>query len=172
MSSHRKSIAAICFALAIPLVAFIEDAAGQMTLQGQPQRTKTQTGKKQAGTMQGGVMQPGMMAPGMAPHGAPGAAKSNETYSIVQVGIDYQIVTASSLKSLKKSIEDEYKSADRAYQAAKRDKNNKGVTLTKPTKKTIKVVPGKAGIKTMEKAEQELQKLLNSQNKSGKKTAR
>jgi hypothetical protein len=173
MSSYRKTVAAAFFALALPLFAFVEDAAGQMTLQGQPQRAKAQAGKKQAGMMQGGMMQPGLPAPGMAPHGAPGTAKSNETYSIVQVGADYQIVTASTLKSLKKSVEDEYKAADKAYQAAKKDKNMKGATLTKPVKKTVKIVPGKTGIKTMEKADQELQKLLNDrQNKSGKKSAR
>jgi hypothetical protein len=151
MSSQRKTIVTSLFILSFSFFLFVAEAAAQFTQQ------------------KPGKAQPGMV-PGMAQ--ARPAAKSNETYSIVQVGRDYQIVTASTLKALKKSVEDENKAAEKAYQLAKKDKNNKGVTLPKPEKRTVKPVPGKTGYKTHEKAEDELQKLLLERDKGGRKSVK
>jgi hypothetical protein len=116
----------------------------------------------QQGFGQQGIAQQGAAQQGAAQQNAHSTAKeqapaSKETYNIVEVGKEYQVVAASGMKDLKKRVEDEYKSAKKAYDDAKKDKNKKGAVSEKPEKKTIKTV--KSGIKTQEKAQEELQKL-------------
>jgi hypothetical protein len=166
MSSQRKKIALGLFILAFPIFTFVAEAAAQLTRPMQP--TRTQPGKTQSGMMQQPGM-PGMMQPGKTAQTRPATPVSKETYSIVEVDRDYQIVTASSLKDLKKKLEEEYKSAQKAYLEAKKSKDNKGATLPKPEKKTVKPVPGKSGIKTQEKAQDELLKLQAERDKGGRK---
>jgi hypothetical protein len=74
------------------------------------------------------------------------------------------------MKDLKKRIEDEYKSAKKAYDDAKKDKNNKGAVPEKPEHKSIKTI--KSGIKTQEKADEELKKLQNEHAKSDDKKSK
>jgi hypothetical protein len=106
---------------------------------------------------------------GRTPGGyGPGGARpnTNVTYYIVEVGRDLQIVPKSGMTELKKRVDEEYKAAMKAYEAAKKDKANKGVTLEKPEKKTVKQI--KSGIKGEEKAQLELQKLLSEREKGSK----
>ena len=161
MTSNWKTIAVGLLIVSAPVLLFIPDAAGQMV---QPlQGGRTQTGKTS----------PGMMQSGMAMQGRPGA-KSNETYCIVEVGKDLQIVSKpSGLKDLKKRLDDEYKAADKAYKDAQKDKSKKDPNLPKPEKpekKTVKEI--KSGIKTQEKAQEELQKLLDDRDKNGDKKSK
>jgi hypothetical protein len=146
---------------------FISDAAGQFIMPprnaGNPPPGKTQPGYGQPGTMQRGTGQ----------QTRPTGAKSNETYCIVEVGKDLQIVSKpSGLKDLKKQLDDRYKTANKTYQDAKKDKNNKGVTLEKPDKKDYTVVERKSGFKTQEDAQKELEKMQADRDKGGKKSAR
>jgi hypothetical protein len=131
--------------------------------------------QRQAGMMQQqGVMQqqPGMMQqqPGAMQGHTAATPKSSETYCIVEVAKELQVVSKpKGLKDLKKRLDDEFKSATKAYQDAKKDKANKGVTLEKPEKKTVKEL--KSGIKTQDKAQEELQKMQAEREKSGGKTS-
>jgi hypothetical protein len=159
MSSSWKTSVFGLFALSILVFMFVSEAAGQYTRQ--PQSNRTQPGMQQPGMQIGKSQQP-----------RTGTPASKETYSIVEVGKEYQIVTAASLKDLKKRLKDEFNSAKKAYLEAKKDKNNKGVTLEKPEEKTVKVIPGKSGYKTQEKAQEELQKLQEEREKGGKKSVR
>jgi hypothetical protein len=121
-----------------------------------------QYGAAQQGFAQQGAAQQGAVQQGTAQQTDHSASKAQtpvakETYNIVEVGKEYQVVTASGLKELKKRMDDEYKTAKKAYDDAKKDKNKKGAVPEKPEKKTVKTV--KTGIKTQEKAQEELQKL-------------
>jgi hypothetical protein len=97
--------------------------------------------------------------------GQPPTAKgANETYSIVEIDHEYQIVPSSGMKDLKKRLKDEFKTDQKNYQNAKKDKTNKGI-IVEPKEKTVKEV--KKGIKTQEKAQDELQKLQAERDRSG-----
>jgi hypothetical protein len=169
MLSPSRTIAAGLFLISGCLFAFVADARGQERRQAMPGILKQPM--QPQGMQQPGVMQRGMM-PQQSPQGrqTPTASRG-ETYGIVEVGHELQIVSKpSGLKDLKKRLEDEYKSANKAYQDAKKDKNNKGVTLPKPEKKTIKEI--KSGIKTQEKAQEELMKLQADRDRGGDKKSR
>ena len=163
MISNWKTIAVGFFVASSFGWMCISEAAGQFL---QQPRSTGNAGK----TQQAPFGQPGMtQKPGASPQAHPGAtAKSNETYCIVEVGKELQVVSKpNGLKDLKKRIEDDYKTANKAYQDAKKDKANKGVTLEKPEKKTVKEI--KSGIKTEDKAREELQKLQADRDKNGAK---
>jgi Skp family chaperone for outer membrane proteins len=117
----------------------------------------------QSSSMKGGAMlgAPGQTGNAMQPKSNSPASK--ETFLIVEVGKDLQVVSKSGLKDLKKRIEDDFKRATQDYQNAKKDKKNKDAKLEKPEKKTVKEL--KSGIKTQEKAQEELQKLQEERNK-------
>jgi hypothetical protein len=105
-------------------------------------------------------------APGGVGPGGQRSSDANVTYYIVEVGRELQIVPKSGMTELKKRVDEEYKAAMKAYEAAKKDKTTKGVTLEKPEKKTVKQI--KSGIKGQEKAQEELQKLLTEREKGNK----
>jgi hypothetical protein len=144
MFPPRKTIAMGLFLFSASVLMFVADAAGQV---------------------KGGMGMP----PG-APR--PGGGGANETYCIVEVGHDMQVIATSGMKTLKKQLDDEYKAAQKAYDLAKKDKANKGVTLEKPEKRTVKQVPGKTGYKSMDKAQEELQKILADRDKGGDKKSK
>jgi hypothetical protein len=134
----------------------------------------------QPGIMQQGMVQPGPVQQGANPtlgvqrgtaQPARPAAKSNEVYCIVEVGKELQIVTKpKGLNELKKRLKEEFASAKKAYNDAKKDKNNKGVKIEKPEEKTVKEV--KSGLKSQEDAQKALEKLVADRTKGGKSSAR
>jgi hypothetical protein len=142
MFPPRKTIATGLFLFSASVLMFVASASAQM---------------------KGGMGMP----PGTP---RPGGGGANETYCIVEVGRDIQVIATSGMKAFKKQIEDEYKAAQKAYDLAKKDKANKGVTLEKPEKKTVKQI--KSGIKSQEKAQEELQKLLSDRDKNGDKKSK
>ena len=115
-------------------------------------------------------MQPGQMRQGTTAQ-QPAKSKSNETYSIVEVDKQLQVVSKpKELNDLKKRLDQEYKDATKAYNEAKKNKSTNGVKLEKPEKKTVKEI--KSGIKGQDKAQEELQKLQAERAKGGRKSSR
>jgi hypothetical protein len=103
---------------------------------------KTATGKQLHGT-----------APGQI--GA-GPAERPETYAVVQVGDELQVVTKSEADSLKKNKSAEYKTAMKAYTDAKRatGKSKDKTSIPKPPDKhSFAVVVLRTSIKTQGEAE-------------------
>ena len=101
----------------------------------------------------------------------PTAAPSHETYCIVEVDHDLQVVSKpKELKDLKKKLDDDYKTAHKAWQDAKKNKDTKATAGEEPKKKTVKEV--KSGFKTQDKANEELQKMLADRDKSGDQKSR
>jgi hypothetical protein len=159
MLSPSRTVAAGLLLISGCLFAFVADARGQERRQAMP----------------GMLQQPGMMQRGMLPQQSPQGRQTpagrGESFCIVEVDHELQIVSKpSGLKDLKKRLEDDFKTATKAYQDAKKDKNNKGVTLPKPEKKTIKEI--KSGIKTQEKAQDELMKLQADRDRGGNKKSK
>jgi hypothetical protein len=147
-----KISARVFFSFAIPVLMLVSEAAGQ--------------GLRQAP----GMPQQGLNQASRAPTGRGNTAASKELFNIVKIGQDLQIVAKSGMTALAKQLDSEYKAAQKAYLEAKKDKNNKGVTLEKPEKKKIVVV--KSGIKGQEKAQDELQKLQGDRDKTGDKKSK
>lgn len=184
MRSNRKNFTIGLLAVACFGCLGVADAFGQFLQQqpqrgtaqgrnpfGQPGQRQQQPGTRQPGSMQPGQMQQGTTAqqPGRANPGT--AAKSNEAFSIVEVDKQLQVVAKPrGLNDLKKRLKEEYKAAKKAYDDAKKDKNNKGVKLEEPKEKKITVV--KADIKGQDKAQEELQKLQAERAKGGRKSSR
>ncbi len=170
MISNWKTVAVGLFIVFAFGWLSISEAAGQF-IQGQHPTRKT--GNTPPAYGQPGMAQPGMMQRGTAQPAHSRTAKSNETFCIVEVGKEkaLQIVSKpNGLKDLKKRLEDEYKTANKAYQDAKKDKKNKGVSLERPVKQTVREI--KSGLKTEEKAQEELQKLQAEREKNGSKKRR
>lgn len=104
---------------------------------------------------------------------APGARGAKETYAVVAVGDDVRVVTQSSIASLKKQNEDDYKQDTKKYQEAKKDKNNPVANkLKKPDKKDYTVKSLKSNIKSKEEADKFADEIIKERGKSGgKKTS-
>jgi hypothetical protein len=81
---------------------------------------------------------------------APGAKTANETYCVIQIVDEIIPVTNSEKAKRIKQEEDNYKSASKKYQDAKKDKNNHD---PKPDKKDYTVKVLKAGFKTKDDAQ-------------------
>jgi hypothetical protein len=161
-----------CLSVADAFGQFLQQQPTKGTAQGRnPFGQPVQQRGRQPGTMQPGQMQQGTMTqqPG---RGNPGtAAKSNETFAIVEVDKQLQIVPKpQGLNDLKKRLKEDYKAAKKAYDDAKKDKANKGVKLEEPKEKKLTIV--KAEIKGQDKAQEELQKLQADRAKGGRKSSR
>jgi hypothetical protein len=101
----------------------------------------------------------------------PGARVANETYSVVQIGDEIKVVSASEKKTLIKKLEDDYKLDTKKYADAKKDKKNADAnSLKKPDKKdyTIKVL--KANFKTQEDAQKFADDKIKERDKGAKKS--
>jgi hypothetical protein len=102
---------------------------------------------------------------------APGARVANETYSVVQIGEEIKVVSASEKKTLIKKLEDDYKLDTKKYTDAKKDKKNADAnSLKKPDKKdyTIKIL--KANFKTQDEAQKFADDKIAERDKGAKKS--
>jgi hypothetical protein len=140
----------------------VSEAAGQFT------QKPTNTGNPKQQPLKGPpVMGTGTMQRGAPQVGRPAAPKSNENYCIVEVGKEYQIVTKpKGVNELKKQVKSKFADAKKAYTAAKKDKNNKGVKIEEPKEKDFIVKEVKSGLKSQEEAQKTLDKLRAGRNKS------
>jgi len=149
MTSHWKTMVAGIVIVSASIFVFVPETSAQSVPAGGRPAT------------QRGAVQP-----------KPTAAASNETYCIVEVDHDLQVVSKpKELKDLKKRLDDDYKTAHKAWQDAKKNKDTKATAGEEPKKKTVKELPGKS-FKTQEKANEELQKMLADRDKSGDQKSR
>jgi hypothetical protein len=111
----------------------------------------------------------GMPMRGGAQAGRP-AVKSNENLCIVEVGKELQIVSKpKGVNELKKQVKEKFAAAKKAYNDAKKDKNNKGVKIEEPKEKDYMVKEVKSSLKSQEEAQKALDKLVADRNKSSSK---
>jgi hypothetical protein len=95
-------------------------------------------------------------------HSPPATHKTSETYAVVSVGDEIQVVPKSSINTLKKQLKDEYSQELKAYQQDKKGKNSSN--LKKPVEKKFAVI--NSTFKTQEDAQKW------ADDKYGKKAAR
>jgi hypothetical protein len=163
MFSFSKTFLVGLFFISACSLTFVFEARGQ---ERRPMPGMFKQPQRQQQQQQPGMMQRGL-TPQQSPQGRQAQTRSHETYNIVEVDNELRIVATSEMKNLKKQLEDEYNKAKKDYLDAKKDKKNKDAKLPEPKKKTLKTVPGKSGIKTQEKAQEELQKLQADRDRGG-----
>jgi hypothetical protein len=96
---------------------------------------------------------------------APGAHTISETYDVVSVGDDIQVVSKSGLITLKKQIKDEYAQELKQYQLDKKDKNRSN--LKKPIEKKFTTL--KPNFKNQEDAQKWAEDKIKERDKASQK---
>lgn len=95
-----------------------------------------------------------------ASHGAP--AKKAEVFAVVQIGDEIRVVRKSELTGLNKSVAEEDKRRQKAYEASKKGKGmgrEMAPEMTKPVKRTVRVL--KNSLKTEQDAREWKEKFMD-----------